>query len=122
MALTEGTHAGEFIVTEANGHMSREKITVVSGQDLAAGAVLGKITASGKYTAVAPAASDGSESAAGILYEAVDASGGDESGVAILRDAEVNNEELGWGSLNAGQKTTAKSQLKTLGIFVRDAV
>lgn len=42
--LTEGQHAGEFIVSEANKTRSREPVTVLSGQDLAAGAVLGQIT------------------------------------------------------------------------------
>ena len=42
--LTEGQHAGEFIVSEANKTRSREAVTVLSGQTLVAGAVLGQIT------------------------------------------------------------------------------
>jgi len=42
--LTEGIHAAEFLVSEAPGHRSREEITVLSGQDLVAGQVLGKVT------------------------------------------------------------------------------
>lgn len=42
--LTEGMHAGEFIVSEANGLLSREAITVNVGESLVAGQVLGKIT------------------------------------------------------------------------------
>lgn len=38
MALTETTHAGGFILSEANGHFSRENGVLNSGQDLAAGA------------------------------------------------------------------------------------
>ena len=34
--LTEGQHTGEFVVSEANGTRSREKITVLSGQNLKA--------------------------------------------------------------------------------------
>ena len=41
--LTEEQHAGEFIVTEANGSLSRESATVLSGQNLKAGHVLGKV-------------------------------------------------------------------------------
>jgi len=41
--LTEGQHAGEFIVSEANGSRSRDKVTVLSGQNLKAGAVLGSL-------------------------------------------------------------------------------
>ena len=41
--LTEGQHTGEFLVTEANGSLSRETVTVLSGQNLNAGHVLGKV-------------------------------------------------------------------------------
>src|SRR5918993_1555799 len=93
--LQEGRYAGEFVVSEGNGKISRETITVLSGETLEAGAVLGKVTASGKYKALDPAAVDGSEVAAGILYDAVDASAADAEGVAIVRLAEVNAAELG---------------------------
>ncbi len=41
--LTEGQHTGEFIVTEANGSLSRETVTVLAGQNLKPGHVLGKV-------------------------------------------------------------------------------
>ena len=45
MALTETLHAGEFIVSEANGTYSREEITVdASAAALPAGQVLGKVS------------------------------------------------------------------------------
>ncbi|MGH6898651.1 MAG: head decoration protein, partial [Geminicoccaceae bacterium] len=44
--LLEGRYAGEFVVSEGNGKISRETITVLSGETLQAGAVLGKVTAS----------------------------------------------------------------------------
>ena len=57
--LNEGRYAGEFLVSEGNGRISRETITMLSGQNLQAAAVLGKVTASGKYKALDPAAVDG---------------------------------------------------------------
>lgn len=42
--LSEGKYAAEFMVSEASGTRSRERITVLSGQTLVAGAVLGKVT------------------------------------------------------------------------------
>lgn len=42
--LTEGQHKAEFIVTEANGSLSRETVTVLSGQNLQPGHVLGKVS------------------------------------------------------------------------------
>lgn len=41
-SLTEGKHTGEFILSEANGDLSREQIIVLSGENLKAGHVLGR--------------------------------------------------------------------------------
>lgn len=54
IVLTEGAHTAEHLVSEANGTRSREIITVLSGQNLSRGAVLGRITA-GAATAAAKA-------------------------------------------------------------------
>ena len=55
--LVETRHAGEFILSEANGQRSREAITIASGAGIiAAGTVLGKVTATGKYRASAVSA------------------------------------------------------------------
>lgn len=120
MALTEINRAGEFIISEGNGTYSRSVITVVSGQTLAAGTVLGKITASGKYKAYDDDNSDGSEAAVGILYADVDASGGDLPGIMICRTAEVADSLLVWASTNdSGDKTAGKADLAALGIILR---
>ncbi|MFU8832113.1 MAG: head decoration protein [Wenzhouxiangella sp.] len=42
--LTEGRHAGEYLVSEPNGHQGRESVIVVTGQNLVAGAVVGRIS------------------------------------------------------------------------------
>lgn len=42
-ALTEGQYTGEFILSEAMGGRSRDAITVLSGQNLKAGAVVGRV-------------------------------------------------------------------------------
>lgn len=122
MAQTEARRTGEFILSEGNGTFSREEVTILSGEVLAAGQVVGKITASGKYVAydndVDPA--DGSETAAGILYAAVDATGGDAKGVIIARNAEVAGTHLTWGADNdAGDITAGKADLAAIGIIVR---
>jgi hypothetical protein len=41
--LTEATHTAEFLLSEADGKQSRETVTVLSGQSLKAGAVVGKV-------------------------------------------------------------------------------
>lgn len=120
--LSEGKHDGGFLVSEGNHTISREEILIAGGQNLQAGAVLGKITASGKYKAYDNAASDGSQTVAGILFGAVDASDVAEArGTAIVRNAEVNAAELVWlDSLDSGEQETALAALKsTLGIIPR---
>jgi hypothetical protein len=118
--LLEGRHAGEFIVAEGNGTISRETVTVLSGEVLDAGAVLGRVTASGKYKELDPAGADGSEAAAAILYDAVDASAADAEGVAVVRLAEVHGEELVWpDGITAGERTTALGELAALTIIAR---
>lgn len=89
---TEGVHAGEFLLSEANGTRSREDITVAATTaNLPAGQVLGKLTASGEYAPYNPAAepADGSEAAAAILYAPVGASTEAQRSVGVVRDAEV---------------------------------
>lgn len=212
--FNEDTHAGEFLVSEANGHRSRESITIASGEDLKAGHVLGRTGGSGSAAASAdsgntgngsmgsitvggaavngdyrlwfvepatdagefvvedpqgnqvgqgtvasefsgggltftladggtdfapgdaftitvsgqtyeykeydPTNGDGSEIAAGILYDAVDATTGAEDGVAIVRDAEFDDASLTWFSgASDAQKTTGKLELEKLGVVAR---
>lgn len=119
--LTEGQYAHGFVISELPGTQSRENVTLITGQKLVAGTVLGKITASGKYTTLAPAASDGSQTAAAVLVFDTDATSADKVCSIIARGAEVNSLELNWGSLNGGQITTATGQLAAINppILVR---
>lgn len=120
---TEPAFREEFIVTEANGNLSRESVTIISGQNLKAGAALGKITASGKYTALNPGAGTGEQTFAGVLCHDVDASGGDKAGSIIIgRLAELNKEEIGWNTMTAPQIATAITQALTLNIAIRSAI
>jgi hypothetical protein len=208
MALNETTHAGGFILSEANGNRSRVGAKLNSGQDLAAGAVVGQIKSGagakisgtgdgtigavtlgpdaevgiyvltgktesanagtfsvrtpsgqqlpdltvaaayasthinltvadgtndwdigdiihvtvtgGDFEALDPAATDGTQHAAGILYAGVDASDADTLATFIVRDAEVNANELVWpDAITAGQKSVATNQLNARGIFLR---
>jgi hypothetical protein len=56
-----------------------EAVTIVSGQNLAAGSVLGQITSGGKYALALAASNDGSQTPCAIIPEACDASGGDKT-------------------------------------------
>ena len=118
-SITEKGHDGGFLMSEADGHLSRENVTLVAGQNLAAGAVLGKITASGKYSAVNEAGSDGTQTAAGILLNGTDASAADVAVAIIARDAEVNGNELSWGSQSPTNQAAAIIELAAINIRVR---
>ena len=120
--LTEGKHAGGFLVWEVLRDYTRDTVTVASGAGkLEPGTVLGKITAGGKVTALAPAATNGSQTAAGILWAGVDASAADAPGVVLLRGpAIVNRHEIVWpeGATEV-QITAATTALATLGLILR---
>lgn len=82
---TEGTYVPDQLIA-GNAHLLiARKVTVISGQNLARGAVLGKITASGKYTLSASASSDGSQTPDLVLAETCDASAGDKQALAYAR-------------------------------------
>jgi len=120
MALTETNRTGEFLASEANGTRSREVVTLLSGESVKAGEVLGKVTASGKYVAFNQDAATGEEAAAAIAYEDADASGGDISITVVIRDAEVNAAKLIWPSdITGPETTTALGELEALGIIAR---
>lgn len=119
---TEGQRDLAFLLSEANGNRSRHAVTIVSGAGvLAAGTVLGKITASGKYTASPHSGADGSETAVAVLAYAADATAADVTAVVVIRDAEVKAAELAYAaSVDDGTKRTAKAtQLAAVGIIVR---
>jgi hypothetical protein len=121
---TEPTYLGDVLKREFEQLYNRETVTVISGQNLALGAVVGRITASGKFTALAPAASDGSQNAAGVLLAATDASAADRLGPLLARGpAVVSADHLVWpGGITGGEKTAAIAQLVALGIVSREAI
>lgn len=97
--LNEGRYASDWLKREADASFSREEVTIVSGQGkLASGTVVGRITASGKYAAVTVAAADGSQTAAGIVMWADDATSADATAVIIARDAIVARQALSYGA------------------------
>ncbi len=82
---TEGTHVPDALIA-GNAHLLvGRNVTIVSGQNLKRGAVLGKITASGKYALSASGASDGSQTPDLILAQDVDATDADQSAMAYAR-------------------------------------
>lgn len=121
--VTEGRHTGHFLLSEANGTRSRDVVTLAAGSgDLAAGAVLGKITASSKFAPHAPSASDGSETAVAILLGNVSVpAAADVDAVVVARDAEVKAASLGFAAATDtdAEKTVVLAALAANGIIGR---
>lgn len=118
--FNEKRHPGQFILTLAEGNRSIDNVTLVSGQVVDAGQVLGKITSGGKYTTYDNSAGDGSNAAAAISVNYVDATGGDTLIAVVVRDAEVKADELVFPSgTSGGDMTAAYADLKLLGVIAR---
>ena len=114
---TERRHTAGFISSEANGNRSRLVVTVdgaaTTAAGLSSGTVMGKVTSGGKYKAYDASASDGTEDAAGVLIEELDTTASDSTATLIVRDAEVNEDEL------TGSDAAGKIELENLGIIYR---
>ena len=123
-AITEGLNLGDLLKYEAPNLYSREQVTVVAGQNLELGAVVGRITANAKFKVFDPAATDGSELPAGILLGACDATLIDRDDALLLaRHGMVASNAVVWpAGLTVEQKTTALAQMSSLGVLVRQGV
>lgn len=121
--MTLSKNLGDVLKYEAPNLYSREAVVVAAGQNLGIGTVLGKKTSDGKLHALAPAASDGTETAIGVLATDTDATLIDrEDAVLVARHAIVARNGLIWpAGITAPQKAAAVAQLAALGILVRDS-
>lgn len=98
------------------GEVVTDSGVLITGQNLARGALLGKITASGKLTLSLSAASDGSEVPYAVLNEATDATSADKT-TAIILSGELSEDAIVYGT--AHTKATVKDGLRDLGIFLK---
>jgi hypothetical protein len=115
-----GRGPGHFIAGEANFWRARQHETLIAGQNLLAGTVVSRITASGKLTQLTPGASDGSQTPVGLLYRDIDATAEDKRVVLMARDFEADGQVVTWPTgITTPQKTAALTALAALGIVVR---
>lgn len=112
--LTSSPRLAEFVLSEASGQRSRQNITVTqSGAAIKSGTVMSKLTADGKYVPYDNLGTDGSEVAAGILYNHLPAATGNVKAVGFVRDCEVNRKAL------IGLDATGEADLAAIGVLVR---
>ena len=122
--FTEGRHAGEFLMSEANGFRSRGRAVIKAGSGVfQPGTVIGAITA-GKH-APSPDTEqvgiEGAEVATAVTIYGGDATTVDVEVATIERDAEINLSATTFHvSVNDAAKKKAKlAQLADLGIIAR---
>lgn len=136
VCIEPATNAGKFLVTDPDGiNLGVATVAVAfsggglaftiadgSEADFASGDsfTITVAAGSGKYVAYNQDGVDGSEIAAGILLDNVNATAADVEATIVARDAEVCGSELTWpADIEAGEKTAAIAQLAALGIIVR---
>jgi len=115
---SQGTFTPDGIIAGEDDLQTRQ-ITLISGQNLKRGAVLGKITASGKYTLSLAAAEDGSQTPAVILAEDTNATAGDKVSVAYFSGVFDEN-ALTYGTGHS--KASAREPLRDLGIKLQSSI
>lgn len=122
-ARTMNPGTGNFLKSEAPGSLSRESITLATGNGvLKAGTVLGQITVGGKYKPYDNDASDGTQAAKAILLAEADTTASDVAAVGIVRLAEVWKGRLIWGAgiTTDAEKTAAYADLAAQFVVGRD--
>jgi hypothetical protein len=90
----ESMHAGEFLLSEGAGNISREAINVAAGAALEPGQILGLVTLTGEFAPYNPTAEDGTENAIAVLYGPLGESDVPRRGRAVVRLAEVSEAHL----------------------------
>ena len=101
----------------ADGKYTTRKVTILSGQTIVPGHVLGKITASGKYIVSLSAAVDGSQIPDFIAESAVDATGGDKEAIVY----ETGNVVASALTLGAGHTlASVREGLRVKGLVIDD--
>ena len=111
---SQGQYFPENLIAGEFPRITR-KVTVAAGANLVAGAVLGKITASGKYNLSASGAGDGSQTPEAILAEDASAAAADVQAVAIFT-GEINELAL---TLGAGHTLASiRDGLRNKSIFL----
>jgi hypothetical protein len=93
--------------------------TILSGQNVLRGTVLGKITASGKYVKSLSASVDGSQVPNAILLEDVDATSADKVG-AVALSGTFNENSLILGT--AHTVASIRDALRDVNIYTRASI
>ncbi|WP_168464786.1 head decoration protein [Wolbachia endosymbiont of Ctenocephalides felis wCfeT] len=121
--ITEQNNLGDLLKYEASNLYSRDQITVAKGQNLSLGAVVSRKTDDDLIRALNPTATDGTQTAIGVVTGDVDAKAENTKAVVITRIALLADHAIVWPpGILEDQKTAAIKQLETRGIIIRKGV
>lgn len=116
---SEGSFTPEEDLIAGGNDLTSISITLLSGQNLKRGSLLGKITSGGKYVLSLSASSDGSQTPAAILAVDCDASGGDKVTVAYLTGSFDGN-AVTYGTAHTLAST--REALRDVGINLQTSI
>ncbi|WP_264719166.1 head decoration protein [Wolbachia endosymbiont (group A) of Lasioglossum morio] len=121
-SITEGNNLGDLLKYEASNLYSRDQITVAKGQNLKLGTVVGCDTKDGLIKSLNPTATDGTQTAIGVITSDVNATETTKA-VIITRIAMLADHAVVWpGNITEEQKAAAIKQLEARGIIIRKVV
>lgn len=115
---SQGSYTPEQALLVSDDVVTRQ-ITLLSGQNLKRGSVLGKITESGKYVLSLSASADGSQTPTVILADDTDASSGDKVTIAYFQ-ATVDENALTFGTGHTAVST--REALRDYGILLQSSI
>lgn len=122
-AVTDPAHNVLGNATVGTAFSNQIKFTIADGAtDFVVGDEfdIDVIAVNGVYEALNFSASDGTQNATAISFATVDATAADQSGLVVIRDAEVNSGELIWPTgATPAQIAAASAQLVALGVIPR---
>jgi hypothetical protein len=103
--VSQPKNLGDLLKYEAPNLYSRDQDTVAAAQNLSLGTVVGRETATAKLKAIDPSATDGTETAVGVLGNDVDATLIDrEDAILIARHAIVARGALVWPTASPSRR------------------
>lgn len=118
-SITSETYAPDALLAGSNVLPVTRDITLLTGENRKRGALLGRVTASGKYKLSVAAAEDGSEVPRAVLAEDTDATAADVK-VPVYEAGEFNAAAL---TLGAGHTVDSiRDGLRDLGIHLKSVV
>ncbi|WP_264688348.1 head decoration protein [Wolbachia endosymbiont (group A) of Sympetrum striolatum] len=121
-SITEQNNLGDLLKYEASSLYSRDSIAVTKSQNLKLGTVVGR-DKDNMIKVINPTATDGTQTAIGVITSDVNSKDGDTKAVIITRIALLADHAIVWpANITEEQKAEAIKQLEVRGIIIRKGV